>query len=266
MDFYSRFKDYNPVQLFRILEEQDKYQAEAIQAAVQLLAEKQLSEEERTTAISFAQSQIEEEKKRDLNQSILQEKLTMGGKALEELTPIRMGNANPAEKKILIVSLVYLLVWVLGVVSYYDLISLMIQGEPFGRDRISMSIITIVTFLLPSLYLGITLVLFYLKKRPGWILFAIYFTYLLVGDLSGFIYALVTDNAVSNFYGLIDLPRVVIKFIDMGIHAGTLYIVAGEDVREEYNISKKTMTTIIGIMAAIAVAFVVVSFVLVTIR
>lgn len=247
-DFAERFKNHSNSHLLKIIESKGEYQPEAIDAAKTIFERRQLTEDE----IQLAKAEIanEQREKDALHQKkikIANELKDFGSSVVETIDPLQ--TAPPSATKIIrVITLIFGLFYLYTLSEEYGFIKFMLTDIYAEWD------VPTVVSLLPLVWVPVSLVLFYMRKRIGWILLAIFIGYSILNALL-MIYAALTQK--STVLDNIFLPLSPVRGIALLVFfCGVLWLICKANTREVYGIAKKEIVSTITIgMALTALAF-----------
>ena len=220
MDFSEKFKTYSNADLLRIIENPNDYRAQAVEVAKNIFSDRNLSEME----IQTAKNELEIAKEEKIK--IEQEKTAVENKVksiFDRINPVS-SKIPTTEKTIRIISILFLGFYLRQLYIDFDFWKFMFTSSyaDWGLDMI--------LHFLPLIAYPIGIVLFYQKKKLGWILFAIFFTLSAVSAVLYVIFAIIFD-----FYPLLTSRILIFAFF-----VGMIWIICREKIRTIYSISKRT--------------------------
>ena len=114
--------------------------------------------------------------------------------------------------------------------------------------------LSMVEYFLPLILLPTSTILFWLRKKSGWILMASYLTYSAISTLG---LTIMTWNmqpsgipALDNLFPQTSPITLIMTTLFFG---GTLWVLTKNEIKEQYKVNKQTMVTTIGIVSVLIV-------------
>jgi len=252
MDFKEIFKNHTTIELLQIIENPNSYQPKAIEIAEIILSERRLSDGELQIAKDEIEAQklenfAKERKKKELKNKVVK----IGSSILDDVNPIQ--KETPTESKIIrLISVAFGLLFMFQFYKEFEMIGFLLTNNISSWD------FSIISYLIPLIILPIAIVLFYMRKQIGWILFTIYLTFSIVSIIR--IFGLVLYFILENDMEFSDFPENHSIFPSISLPAylfGLLFFTAiiwticKENIRAVYLVNKKTMTLTIVLTALI---------------
>lgn len=233
--FIERYKDLSNVELLDIIDNPSDYQPIALQAAEEILKLRNPSNAE----MEFAEAQLEL-KKRERRQQV--EKRLDLEKGIRSKIDLILNTFNPisaekssAERIILLLVIIFGMRAISIFVNQYDMIRYALVDSTFGWYFGKVELITL------TLYRPISLVLFWLKKRIGWMMFSIYLTYSLTNVLSILLSSFGNENLAYTSLNPLFQPRSNSIYLFASLFlAGALWAICTPRIREVYGIKIRT--------------------------
>jgi len=252
-DFAERFKNIDNQRLLQIIEDPDDYQPEAVIAATEELANRQIDQGEIEAFKARIQHERATKQKREKQLSDAKRSASRSvSEFLAALSPVQIGEKS-ARQKIIWFSIVF------GVISFNSAYETawFIYGQftygYLGSWDIELSII-LITGLLPFL----AVILFWLVLRLGWILITGYLTFGALNALLIFLHSFESGYTYGNLDYTIErvFPTTspLVYFFHMLFFLGGLWLVFGDDVRGVFGVEQKTGYTTIIVSAIISSA------------
>ncbi|WP_339704466.1 hypothetical protein [Algoriphagus aquimarinus] len=246
MEFNEKFKTYSNTELLRIIDNPDGYQTKAVETAKTIFSDRQLTQEE----IKIAKDELEIERQEKLNKEqkkrAVEDKFKNIGKSiLENVNPIQ--NETPTtEKTIKIISLLFGGLFLFLLYREFGMISFMFTDSSGDWD------FSIVLYFLPLVVVPTATILFYKRKKFGWLLLTMYLTYSAVSAIGLFILTMNMKpsgfDALDNFFPQTSSTTHLLTFL---FFVGTIWAISRENIRTVYSITKQTMVLTISIAAII---------------
>lgn len=249
-NFTARFNKHSNSHLLKIIESKGEYQPEAIVAAKKILESRQLTEEE----IGIAKVELANEKEE--REAIIQKRINItnelkdfGTSVVDTINPVQE-TPPTVNKTILITSIVF------GVISIYRIVN----ESGFLKFMFTNSNATwdlgMMFYFLPLLWIPSATVLFYMRKKAGWILLTAFITYSTISALFLTYTELNREPylipAFENLFPAIS-PTVIIS--TLLFFGGMLALLCKTSIRETYQIDKKAMLRIISISSVFFALF-----------
>jgi hypothetical protein len=114
-----------------------------------------------------------------------------------------------------------------------------------------------IEYFLPLVLLPIAIILFWLRKKSGWILLSAYLTYSAIGAIG---LVIMTWNmepiGVPALDRLFPQTSPTTQILTALFFVGNLWVLTKKDIKEEYNINRQTSFATIGISAVLTILFV----------
>jgi len=155
-----------------------------------------------------------------------------GNTFYDTINPIR-ATAPTAEKLIRFIGLVFSGLFIFNIKVNFDLFSSIIGGgshESFGYT----------IYIFPLVVELIAIVLFWLKKRSGWMLLAIFCSYSLIGILEELFYSLTYQPSKNSFIHF-ETPSPMAYIVAGLFFGGTIAVMLRQDIKLIYRINKKNV-------------------------
>lgn len=246
MEFNEKFKTYTNTELLRIIDNPVGYQPNAVETAKTIFSDRQLTEDE----IKIAKDELEIERQEKLNKEqkkrAVEEKFKNIGKSiLDNVNPIQ--NETPTtEKTIRIISLLFGGLFLFQLYKEFGMISFMFIDSSAGWD------FSMVLYFLPLVVVPTATVLFYKRKKSGWLLLTMFLTYSAVSAIGLIILTINMEPsgipALDSIFPQTSPSTHILTFL---FFAGTIWAISRENIRTVYTITKQTMILTISITAVI---------------
>lgn len=249
--FSERFKTFSNSSLLRVIKNQSDYQAEAIEAAKSEINSRSLSDR----AIRESKSELEAEEKEKQKQKekrakVEQKVRTIGTSVFDTVNPFQE-SAPTAERQIRLITLIFALIGVFKWFNQFGLVKFMLIDNSAEWD------LSLIEPFLPMILLPLALILFWLRKRSGWILIIAYLTYstmLAIGQ------AIVIWRMEPFSEPVLDsfIPRIIPsgQILIVLFFGGILWLLTKREIKEHYSISKQTSMAVIGVAAVLTILFI----------
>lgn len=246
MEFTEKFKTYSNTELLRIIDNPDGYQPKAVETAKTVLSERHLTEEE----IKNYKDELEIERQGKLNKgqekSAMEDKFKSIGKSILKHVIPTQNNTPTAEKTIKTISLLFCGLFLFQLYKELRMVSFMFTDSSADWD------FSMMLYFLPLVVVPIATILFYKRRKFGWLLLTMFLTYSAVSAIGLFI---MTINIEPSNFLLLDAifppnssATHLLTFLFL---AGTIWAISRENIRTVYAISKQTMILTISITAII---------------
>lgn len=244
MSFSQTYKSYATAQLLRIIERAEDYQPAAVEAAKAEMDSRLLSDEE----LLDAQAELAAEKEQ---QNVKQQKAQQRKERISQaanLLTARPGKPFSATKAVNLIAVVFGVLFLIYLILEIRTIGYTFIEIADGKFFMAISI-------LPFIYIPLTLVMFFQKKRVGWILVTIYLTYSAIAAAGTMI---MTFNAQPSGIPALDqafpIPSSVSLLLCLLFFVGTLAVMCRKSIRELFAVTRRMMvwTIAISVVATIA--------------
>jgi hypothetical protein len=243
MNFNKKFEAYSNANLLRIIENANDYQPQAVETAKTILANRQLSENEIGIAKSELETEKQEKSKKEQQKQEIENKVKNVGKSIvSQINPLQ--KERPTSEKIIRgVSIFFGILFLLQLYRKFGLLRFMFTSHhaEWGFDM--------VLYFLPLLIILIGTVLFYRRKKAGWLLLAAYLTYSVVLSLVSFILVISWQPSGIGALDALFPPTPAIAYVVISLlFSGIIWSISRENVRIIYSVSQRTaILTIVAI-------------------
>jgi len=241
-NFYERFVNYSNSQLQEILDKSTDYQPLAVEAAKEILENRNLSKEEVQIAREEIDNQVKLNEVKNREKEIIENKVKDFGKeVINTIHPIQT-NVLSVNRTILMVSIVLGILSLSKFYQEFEFIKFMLASSTSEWDA------SIILYFFPLVILPLGTLLFWIRKKTGWILLTIYLTFMALAAIFRFIYIQTTEP--SGFSPLDDLTtnNSILKHLwSLFLNVGLLWVILKENIRKIYIIEKITVIISIGI-------------------
>ncbi len=246
--FSEKYKELSSLELVRIIENSDDYQPTAVEAASQELTTRKLTDNEFTAAKQELQMQRLEQVQKE-NQR--RERFSKYQKLLKPIDP-----EKPAvHKLILSISLVFGILSLFQIMSQLELLQLIFTEFESAFDFYFF------TFAIPLLWLPIAVVLFWLRRKSGWLMLATLLSYRTTELLLIFVMSLrATAPRAGGLSSIFLQPSLSNQALVLILLSGTLMIIAKKEVRKVYRVDRQ------GMFAAIGLGIILISLIIISLR
>jgi hypothetical protein len=246
----ERYKKMSNAELLEVLQHPAHYQSEALSIAKAEFNTRQLSEKDIQEA---GQALLNKNLKKELQNERIAAATTKivdaGNTFYDTINPIRV-TAPTAEKLIRFISLVFSGLFIYKIKVNFGLFSSIIEGSSHESFAYTIYIFPIVVEL-------IAIVLFWLKKKSGWMLLAIFCCYSLVEILQGLYYSILFQSEESSFMRFGAPPSPLSHIIAALFFAGTIAVMLRQDIKLVYKIEKQNVQSalVVGGLAGLLFLF-----------
>lgn len=243
----ERYKKMSNVELLEVLEQPGKYQPQALALAKTEFSARQLSAEEIADAKFILYRSKEAKTYHDEKMEAVRSKVTSAGNELyETFSPIRP-SIPTHEKLIRLVAIAFSLFYIFKIISGFSLLTAILKGESYGNFEYT-------GYIFPLLVEGFAIVLFWFRKRIGWILLVAFCSYSLLSTVYGIYLSISRLFQSPGFFEFIPAPSPV-AYIVVGLYfTASILVLKRDDIREIYRIQKNDLPvsvaagTLVGIL------------------
>lgn len=245
--FADRYKTYTEVQLLEILDNKQDYQPLAVDTAQKELDNRQLPEEQLSEARKALEAQQQEKIKLQEKANAVENKIkSVGRSALDYINP-GTTTEQTHEKFIKILCALLTLNFIYALYSQFSLLAYIFNAKDAGWD------FTMILYFIPFIFIPTATILFWLKKKWGWILLSIYLTFSAFTVLYSFIIELSTQSSNNTGFADIFPAPSIATYIGMLIFfGGALAYICKQSIRNIYMIDKEPMLLSIGVTGGLA--------------
>lgn len=245
-NFSEKFSTYSNTDLFRIIQNPDDYQPLAVQTAENIIATRQLSEQEIENVKAELYLQKQEKELEDQKKKGFENKLKdIGTSITEAANPIQTEAPN-TEKLIKIISFVFSGLFFYYLIIQFDLIRFMFSSSDADWD------FSMVVLFLPMIIILISTPLFYKRIKLGWTLLTIYITYSATSTLM-LLYLDLNRKPSNNtiLESLVPQNPITVYLGSLLFFCGFLTIMCKENIRAVYKVDRQAMFITTGVVAFI---------------
>ena len=248
MDFSEKFSVYSNTDLLRIIENPNDFQSQAVETAKTIILERQLSE----TEIKIAEKELEAERQQNLKQEqqgqIIAGKVRNLGKSVSDLINPIQEEAPTSKKTINTVSILLGALFLFSLYKRFGMIMFM-----FTDSRAEWGFETLLSFML-TIAFPTAIILFYFRKKAGWLLLTIYLIYAAGSTVGQFIIGVsVEPSGIEGIDHLIPQIRLMASISVFLFWTVIIRIICRDKIRVVYAVSRRAMTLTIS-MASLVVA------------
>lgn len=249
--FSERYKAFLVSDLLRVVENKNDYQAEAVEAAEYEIEQRQLTDQELIEAKNELEAERQEKQKLIEKRAEVERKVKrFGALVFDTINPNQKSDPT-AERSIRLITIVFGLIALYQLFNQFQLILFMLTDSTTGWD------LGMVEYFLPLILLPVATVLFWTRKKIGWILMATYLTY---STISAFGLVIITWNmepmGVSAFDNLFPQASTTTQILTTLIFGGTLWVLNKNEVKENFKINRHTAIGTMAISGALTILFI----------
>lgn len=245
-EFTERYKQATNTELLRIIEKSDDYQPLAVEAAKTELDSRNLPDSELNSAKEELRlEQQDSEQKEQKKQERINRVKNIANSAIDNLNPIQKSPIK-TDKLINLISILFGGIALYQIIKEFGMLKFMFSGQ--GEWDFSM-----VLYFLPLVLIPTASILFWLRRKNGWILLNFYLCFSAVNSISLIIMTWnmkPTGNAALD--SLFPVTSPIVYIMTSLFFIGTLWVINKQDLKEKFQIDKKTMIGTIVISVAIS--------------
>jgi hypothetical protein len=244
--FAERYKTFTNAQLIRIIDNQIEYQQLAIEAAENELAQRQLTDEEldilkTQNETQERENQIQKDKKEAFENKVKDITVSI----TDTLNPIRTASLS-TNQVINRISIAFGLLFLFQAFTQIGLIVFIFTNSQSKWD------FGVVAYLLPILVLPVATLLFWRRKKYGWILLFIFLIYSVLTTIVSFILDFRSQHSgvevIDNLFPVTSPATYLMRIFLFG---ACLWLICKNNIREVYSINKQTILITAGIGIAL---------------
>ncbi len=248
MEFTEKFITYSNTELLRIIDNPEDYQPNAVETAKTIFSDRQLTEIE----IKIAKKELEDEQQKKLlkeqKKGEIKDKVKNISKTIVDDISPKPKETPPAEKTIMIVSLLFGGIFLFNLYKELGMIRFMFTDSSADWD------FSMVLYFLPLIIVPTATILFYKKKKLGWLLLTMFLTYSAISAIVLFVLTINLEHSgVETLDSIFPQTSPTTQFLTFLFFTGTIWAISRENIKTVYSISKQTMVLTISITALIVV-------------
>ncbi|MEM8891148.1 MAG: hypothetical protein AAGD28_24435 [Bacteroidota bacterium] len=250
-EYTERYKNLSNSDLLRVLENPSDYQPKAVEAAEHELKRRNLSSQEiEEVQKDFELARQEKDRQKEEIDKVNEKLKAFGSSFFNLINPIQ-AEVPSAERQIKSLSLLFGLIAIVQWYQEFGLVSFMLSEDPIGWD------LSMFEYFLPLLLLPLAVILFWLRKKSGWILLAIYLTYsaisaagliMLTWDMKG--------SAIPALDNLLPQSSPISHILSSLFFGAALWVLNQKKIRDHYHIHKQVSIITLTISAAFTLLFI----------
>ena len=245
MDFNKKFQTYSTAELLKIIENAADYQPQAVEAAQTTLAHRQLSGAELETAKNELETERQQKANAQQQKRETENRVKNTSKTLfQQINPMQKGLPT-SERVIRGVSVLLGVLFLVRLHREFEFLRFMFTSSSaeWGFD--------VVLYFAPLLVLPTAAVLFFMRKKVGWLLTAAFFTYSAISAVALAVLAVSWQPSGIAALDAMFSPNPIVSYVlAFLLFASTVWGISRENVREIYLISKQ-----MAILSIFVVAF-----------
>lgn len=246
-DFAERYKKSSNSELLEILQNPSQYQLIALTASKSEFASRKLPDDEVNEA-----RQILLDKKNKIDRKIekqdeIKAKLIDAGNVVYDTVSPFQSTISTAGKIIKITAIAFTFLIIYNIAVNYDLYLAIINGNSGERFGYTL-------YLFPILVELTGTILFWLKKKSGWLLLSFFCSFSLIELLHGLYYSVSLQFQRETINYFFPAPSPAAYILMILFYVGTIFALTRQDIREIYRIHKKIIKTplIIGVLSGLS--------------
>lgn len=239
--FEERYKEYDLIELLRILNQVENYQVEAVEAAKKELNSRNISEIEKEEA--FKQIDIKK------NSHPIKKIASAKFKEFNDIV-ISKKSSNKKLLKSLIIS--FLAITLGSLIIEWDFLYFMFFSQSAEWD------FSVIISLFPITFLIVGSIGLLYRKSFGWNLLVLFSANSVVNNLIFFFNSIFYVNENDFFNSFIELPPSASYLIRLLIYGFALFGLTKQVIRRFYSVQKKTMYFMLGIGVGISLFFLII--------
>ena len=240
--FIDRYEILDSSALLDILDNRSEYQAQAVEAAEFELKSRKLTDEQLVEAKKEQTLRKEEKERKEQKEKYIGNKVNAWGTSIAD-------TFNPFQKDIpsadKIIKLLSLFLW--GLLFYqlyaeYPFLIFLFTDSSAKWEPI------MILYYIPLLLLSTSGILFWLRKKLGWILATVYFAVETAGTVSSYIVTINREpSGLPGFDEIYPTPSPTAYLWPLLLYGSATWAICKQELREVYLIDKKTMFIALGI-------------------
>ncbi|MCK4661466.1 MAG: hypothetical protein KAT68_01265 [Bacteroidales bacterium] len=246
--FTERYKSYSNAELLKIIENSSNYQPEAVETAKNEIEQRQLTDKELKEAELELETQRQEKiKKNERRQNIENKVKEFGTSIVDTVNPIQQ-TIPTAQRLIRLITIMFGLISLYQFYKEFGILKFM-----FGNNG-GIWDFSIVFYFLPLFLVPTATILFWFRKKLGWILLGTYLTYSAVNSIGLLIQTWNMEPiGIPAFDDIFPQTSPITYILTFLFFVGTMWVISKENVREIFAINRKTMMMTIGIVSILTI-------------
>jgi len=237
-DFSEKYKTLSNTELFKIIERKKDYQVLAVEAAQNEINKRNLS----AVDLQNSKTEIENEqkeknvilkKKKDKEEKLIQ----IGTTFFDTINPLQKGIQTP-EKLIRLITIIFAGLSIIQFFREFGMISFMFTSSSAEWE------FSMILYFMPLIIIPLTTILFWKRKKIGWIFLTLFLTYSATSSAGLFLTSLNTDYSTPSIFDDLFPQMIPTDYLFILLfYAGTLWVICKKDIRDIYTINEKSMFT-----------------------
>lgn len=246
--FSEQYKTFSNTDLLRIIENQSDYQPKAVEAAKTEINNRNLSNYEIKDAKNALEAERQEKQKQSEKRTEIEQNIkTLATSFFNTINPIQQSTPT-AERQIKLITIAFGLLAIFKWYNQLEFLKFILTDSSGSWD------LSILAYFLPLILLPIATLLFWRRKKSGWILITVYLTY---SAINAFGFIILRWNRQSLGNPTLDslFPQVssISLLLTIFFYGGTVWVLAKKEIREHYNINRQTMIITIATSAILTI-------------
>lgn len=247
IDFTEKFKAYSNSDLLKITENPSAYQPLAVETAQSILSTRQVSEQDLETARNELtalrqEKDAQKQKRREIENKVK----NIGISIVSSINPIQT-KPSTSDRIIKTVCVIFGIYFLVQLYNKIGMIYFMFS------DTLTVWDLSIVLSFLFFFILPISLILFFKRKKIGWILFSSFLTFSTIDILAPVVLILKNQLSPPLFNNIFPPYSPMAYFLPLFFFVGTFWVICKASIRKIYTIDKKTIFKTIGIVTMLTV-------------
>jgi len=243
-DFSKRYKSLTITELLTVLEQPEKYKSIAVETAKKELKRRKLTDNE----LEQAKFEVKLQKKKDIE---LKDKWDNKEKTINEYLKPAFDHINPIQQNHHTADrIINLIILILGFMLLYQVYDNYLMFRYIFIDKEQWDLVTL-EYLFLLLFIPITVLLFWKRKKIGWILLLIFSILSAFGSVVGFFSNLGMNTTIFQ------ITSPFVYFFSFLFYMAIIFSLSRKDIRKIFSVSKKGLHKILGSMLLVIVLFVI---------
>ncbi|MCW5911000.1 MAG: hypothetical protein KIT62_07995 [Cyclobacteriaceae bacterium] len=243
-NFTELYQTLTTDRLLDIVDNPSDYQSLAVEAARHELDNRQLTAEQLETAKTIQADRQKAKADKQQQMKVIEDKIKSFGSLIADILNPIQNEASTTDKHIKLISLFLVGLFLYQLYREVGMLQFMFTDSSAEWD------FSMVLYFLPLFVLSTSGTLMWLRKKHGWTLATLFFSYTAAGAVLLFLSALnrqLTGNtALDTIFPVVSPMIYVGTFLLFG---GMTWVMTKQNIREVYNIDKRTMLITIGLGA-----------------
>jgi hypothetical protein len=239
--FTEKYKTLSTAALLKIIDKPDDYQPLAVDAAKEELATRQLTAEELAIANAENEAELQEKQLKTEKRNAFENKVKdISATVIDAVHPIQ--RTPPTANRIInILSIVFGVLFLIEFFNQFSLIKFILT------DKAAKWGFEMIFYLLSIFFIPVAAYMFWRRMKSGWVLFCVFFSYSALSAVILLCMLLKHRHADPAIDNLFPTPSPVTPLWNILFFGGCIWLVLKNEIREIYNIDKKTIYTSAGL-------------------